>query len=463
MNFKESFDKCVDFIDIHKKIIIGSSLSMLGLIILMIMFLVSSDEFSIEKESNTLFKNIEQRKYSIALENYENYKSQFSEAKLKRFDKSISKKINKLLLESGDKYINKEITKEQYIGIINTINALSTIEIDLQRILDQAQRLSEMYVNENISYDIVLSYMNSASTLNGITHELDMYKNNIKEIYESRKIYEEANKNENNLMYYEAILGYDKVLEKDKKYYDLAQKQKQKCIEDMYDYYIQKADESARIGNFEESLKYIQYLKKYYEEDENILSLEKEYEKKLSLYTLSSDDIINLISRKNGKSKDTLSISSFYQMIDGEKYYYVEVLEYETLIDEVLINAKTKDIYSYKDSDKDYKTEYSNGYFRYIGNEEIQFAISKEKAQFILSNKLSENEDKYKEISEISKEKANRYIKDKESLDKILGKNEDLYYYELVNKGIFKEKQVYIINMYTEKVYIISEDKISEY
>ena len=463
MNFKESFDKCVDFIDIHKKIIIGSSLSMLGLIILMIMFLVSSDEFSIEKESNTLFKNIEQRKYSIALENYENYKSQFSEAKLKRFDKSISKKINKLLLESGDKYINKEITKEQYIGIINTINALSTIEIDLQRILDQAQRLSEMYVNENISYDIVLSYMNSASTLNGITHELDMYKNNIKEIYESRKIYEEANKNENNLMYYEAILGYDKVLEKDKKYYDLAQKQKQKCIEDMYDYYIQKADESARIGNFEESLKYIQYLKKYYEEDENILSLEKEYEKKLSLYTLSSDDIINLISRKNGKSKDTLSISSFYQMIDGEKYYYVEVLEYETLIDEVLINAKTKDIYSYKDSDKDYKTEYSNGNFRYIGNEEIQFAISKEKAQFILSNKLSENEDKYKEISEISKEKANRYIKDKESLDKILGKNEDLYYYELVNKGIFKEKQVYIINMYTEKVYIISEDKISEY
>jgi len=92
MNFKKSFDKCIDFIDIHKKIIIGTSLSILGLIILMIMFLVSSDEFSIEKESNTLFKNIEQRKYSIALENYENYKSEFSEAKLKRFDKSISKK-----------------------------------------------------------------------------------------------------------------------------------------------------------------------------------------------------------------------------------------------------------------------------------------------------------------------------------------------------------------------------------
>ena len=40
------------------------------------------------------------------------------------------------------------------------MNVLSTIEIDLQRIADQAQRLSEMYVNENINYDIVISYMN---------------------------------------------------------------------------------------------------------------------------------------------------------------------------------------------------------------------------------------------------------------------------------------------------------------
>ena len=73
----------------------------------------------------------------------------------------------------------------------------------------------------------------------------------------------------------------------------------------------EKLDDIVDIGNFEEALKYIQYLKKYYEEDENILSLEKEYEKKLSLYTLTSDDIINLISRKNGKSKDTLSIRTY--------------------------------------------------------------------------------------------------------------------------------------------------------
>ncbi|HSQ88248.1 UbiD family decarboxylase [Romboutsia sp.] len=463
MNFKEVFDKCIDFIDIHRKTIMVASLSILGLIILIITFIISSEELSVEKESNILLKNIEQRKYSIALEHYNDYQQEFSEAKMRRFNKSISKKINRLLLESGDKYINKEITKEHYIGIINTINGLKTIEIDLKRIVDQVQRASEMYENENISYDIVLSYMNTASTLNGIVHELDGYKNNIKEIYESRQIYEEANKNQNNQMYYEAILGYDKVLEKDKKYYELAQKQKNICIENMYDYYIQKINESDEKGNYEEVLQYVQYLKAYYGDDEDILSLEKEYKKKLSLYTLSSEDIINLISRKSGKSKDNLSISSFYQMIDGEKYYYVEVFEYETLIDEVLIDAKTKEIYSYKDSDKDYKTNYPDGYFRSMGDGKIQFAISQEKAQFILGNKLNENKEKYKKISEISREKTSRYVKNKKELDEIVGESKDLYYYELVNKGLFKEKQVYIINMYTEKVYIISQDKISEY
>lgn len=463
MNLKESFNKGVDFIDKHKKTIIAASLSILGLIILMVIFFISGDEFSIEKESNTLLKNIEQRKYSIALENYDDYKDKFSEIKMNRFNKSISKKINKLLLESGDKYINKEITKEQYIGIINTINALGTIEIDFKRVVEQGKRASEMYEKENIDYEIAISYMNIASTLNGIVYELDLYKQNIEEINESRKLYQEADKNNNNRMYYEAIVGYSKVLEKDKKYYNLAQDKKNKCIEDMYDYYIQKIYESDENGNYEEALQYIEYIKHYYPDDENILSLEKEYKKKLSLYTLSSEDIINLICKKSGKSKDNLSINSFYQMVDGEKYYYVELLEHDILTDEILINAKTKEMYSYKDTDKDYKQDYIDGYFRHIGNGKMQFAITQEKAKFILGKNLDEKGHKYKEISQISQDKAQRHVTDKENLNKILGKNKDLYYYEMVNSGFFKEKQVYIINMYTEKIYIISKDKISEY
>jgi hypothetical protein len=150
-------------------------------------------------------------------------------------------------------------------------------------------------------------------------------------------------------------------------------------------------------------------------------------------------------------------------MIDGEKYYYVELLEHDVLTDEILISAKTKEMYSYKDTAKDYKQDYIDGYFRHVGNGKMQFAITQEKAKFILGKKLDEKGNKYKEISQISQDKAQRYVTDKENLNKILGKNKDLYYYEMVNSGFFKEKQVYIINMYTEKIYIISKDKISEY
>ena len=58
MNLKEKFDEWIDFIDSKKKIIITTSLSILGFIVLIIIFLVSSDELSVSKESNILVKNI---------------------------------------------------------------------------------------------------------------------------------------------------------------------------------------------------------------------------------------------------------------------------------------------------------------------------------------------------------------------------------------------------------------------
>ena len=166
MNLKEKFDECIDFIDSKKKAIITISLSILGFIVLIIIFLVSSDELSVSKESNILVKNIEQRKYSIALNNYEDWEKEFSRSKMNRLNKSVSKKINKLLLDSGDKYITGQISKEQYIGLINTINALEDINVDLKKIIEQAKRVDEMYKDENIKYDIAISYINTASIIN---------------------------------------------------------------------------------------------------------------------------------------------------------------------------------------------------------------------------------------------------------------------------------------------------------
>ena len=347
MNLKEKFDEWIDFIDSKKKIIITTSLSILGFIVLIIIFLVSSDELSVSKESNILVKNIEQRKYSIALNNYEDWEKEFSRSKMNRLNKSVSKKINKLLLDSGDKYITGQISKEQYIGLINTINALENINVDLKKIIEQAKRVDEMYQEENIKYDTAISYINTASIINGMVNSLDIYKNNIEEINQSRKIYKSALKYQTDKKYYEAITSYDKVLQIDKKYYELANKNKKECIELMYNYYIEKSKEANKNGDYEEALQYIDYIKEYYIDDGTILELEKQYQTNLAMYTLTTDDILNLIAKKSNKKKSNLSINSFQQMVNDEKYYYTEVYEHDTLIDEVLIDAKSKEIYSY--------------------------------------------------------------------------------------------------------------------
>ena len=92
MNFKELFDKGIDFIDSKRKSIIKFSLSILGLILLAIVFFLSSEEFSVGKESQILLNHIEQGKYSLANNYYNDLKKSFTENKMKRFNKSISNK-----------------------------------------------------------------------------------------------------------------------------------------------------------------------------------------------------------------------------------------------------------------------------------------------------------------------------------------------------------------------------------
>ncbi len=463
MYLKEVFSKFTDFIDNNRANITKLLLSILATIALIIVLIISSDEISVSKEINNLVQNIESRKYQIAYDYYEDLKESFSESKMKRLNKSLSKKINSLIISNGDKYVNKQITKEQFAGLINTINGFDEININLENIIQQARRVDEMYLDESIDYDVALTYFSVVSTLNDITDELDKYKQNIKSIHDSREVYEDASKNQQNKKYYEAILGYDKVLSEDEKYYKLAKSSKEECINAMYSYYIQQAKDANENGDYDRAIEYIGYLKPYYPEDESILKLEEEYQHNLSLYTMTSDDIINLIAKKMNSNKEGLSINSFQQMINGGKFYYVELYKYDTLIDELLVDAKTKKIYSYKSVDKDYNSTYSDGYFKILSNGEFRFAVSEGECIFQLENKLKENKESYKSIDSISIEKAKRYVDNKSIFDSFIKENKNVYYYALVNRGFLKKKQLYLIDMYTKNIYSIENNEVVKY
>ena len=80
-----------------------------------------------------------------------------------------------------------------------------------------------------------------------------------------------------------------------------------------------------------------------------------------------------------------------------------------------------------------------------------------------VEKKLAEKKNKYKKIISVSNDKIEKYIDNEVDLEEKLKNDGDVYYYKVVNKGLFKKKEVYIINMYTEKLYSIDDDGIKDY
>lgn len=460
MNFKAFYDKIVDLIYGNRRNIMRVSFSALALLLLIIVLFFSSDNFNINSEVDTLIKYIDGRQYTMAETYFDDIEKEFSDSKMSRFNKKASKKLSSLLMNKADMYINGQITKEQYMGLINTVNALNTISVDASNLVDLGKRVDEMYKEENITYESATSYLQITSSLKGVNQGLDEYKQHIKTLYESRQIYKDATKNQSIKKYHEAIELYDKVLKEDDKYYSLAQNAKKECIEVMHDYYISQAKSLAEEGKYEEALKNLSYLNPYY--DDNISELEEEYNKFISNYTMTSDDIINMIARRSDEKKEDLSVVSYLQTIGGKRYYYGEVSKNEKIINEVLIDTETKKLYSYKSDKKDYNCDYSDAYFKIDENSgETIFSIDKEQAKDILESKFEEENKKYKSIELLENNKIEKYNND--DLKNMINKNGSVYYYFSVKIGWFRAKEIYMINMYDRTLYQLVNDEVQSF
>lgn len=462
MIMKGFFEKIIETIDKNNKIIIKICLTILGIILLGIFIIFGANSFSVSSESNKLIRYIENRNYSEAISYYNKVKEEFSENKMNRFSKNLSKKVNKILINYGDRYIKGEIGKDYFISLINIINELNTVYIDADNIIDQAKRVNDLYLQEKINYKTAIGYIQAVSTLKISKNEIYVYSKKIDVIEDSRKVYNIGVEYQNKKMYKEAIQNYDKVLSEDKKYYDLAQDKKEECIEDMYDYYIEKAKTENETGNYKEALENIEYLKQYYLNDDTLDELSAKFEKDLETYSMTNDEITALIAKKSGMDKNDIRANIFQQMIHGHKYYYAETFLGKDKIDEFLIDPRSKNIYSYLDTKKSYNNNYGDGHWRATKDGNVEFTISKSTAESLLEKKLKELDESYKHVTIEDRDKVLRYLYDKEVLDKFIGKNNDIYYYAVVNRGFFKSKQVYLINPYTKQIYKVLEDKISK-
>jgi hypothetical protein len=263
-------------------------------------------------------------------------------------------------------------------------------------------------------------------------------------------------------MYKEAIESYKKVIKEDTKYYELAQKEINKCIDVMYDYYITKAEEYNKEGNYSGALETINYLQKHYTDDEKVYKLHQKYSKNFDKYNMNNDEVLNLIVKKIKVNREKLDVGIYQEMIGTQKYYYVEASSQNKIINKFLIDSKTKKMYGYLDEDIAYNGNGVDGYWR--KNEEgiIEFAINRDEAVNLVKSKTKELDKTLRNIEYIGKEKALRYLdKDYEkNLNKLFKGKYDINYYIVAKSGLFS-KHVFIVDPYKNKVYYCGENGIS--
>ena len=87
--------------------------------------------------------------------------------------------------------------------------------------------------------------------------------------------------------------------------------------------------------------------------------------------------------------------------------------------------------------------------------------VSKDAAS-IVRDRLSSKKEEFNDLEVKFKSDIEKYV-NKEQLNKLVEKNNNIYYYVLVKKGWFSlTKEVYLVNMYNKTVYKCVDDKISK-
>ncbi|TQQ85828.1 hypothetical protein EXD82_01030 [Peptacetobacter hominis] len=410
-----------------------------------------------------LMSLIEQREYAVSLDYYENVETRFSVSEMSKFNECLASKFEKFITESGESFIEGGTSKDLISGYINIINAMGKVEIKGDRIKSLCQKTSDMYNKSEIEYDTAISLVDMMSYINGMSAKVETYRQNIEFISNSREMYESAVGKQEKYQYHQAIEDYDKVIKDDEKCYKSAQKKKDECIEKMYDYYIEQAKSFSNDGDYESALEYVEYVKKYYPDDEKVNELVKTYSEKVSVYTLKTSDIKEIYSDVSGVESKDIEVSMLPQMYNGKKYYYAEVMKNKKVIDEILVNPEDKKVYSYKGENRSYNIDYTEDYFRVNTDGNIEFSINKTDAEKVLKDKFEKKKINYKNIKEIDTSKAEHYTGSEKSISEMTSSSEETYYYFLCDNGFFSKKELYCVNMYNSQVYIFQNNKISQY
>lgn len=207
------------------------SLSIFATLFLSIILITVTFTLSEKNDINVLILNVEKREYSKVITKYNTMKKQNSEKQMDKLNEILGNKIDNVILNNTEQYIKDKMSIEKFIGLLNTIDYLENINISYGRINIDCKSVMNLYLKEKISYNKARSYFDAISSFAENNSQVDLIKEDVKLIYQSRELYKQSLDFKSKGNYRQAIEGFNKVSNTDTKYYSKAQKNIDECME----------------------------------------------------------------------------------------------------------------------------------------------------------------------------------------------------------------------------------------
>ncbi len=217
-----------------------------------IMYLLYNNVYLFNKQVSSVIKEVEKKNFKKAKSNYDSLKAQLKDSKKNRAIVTIDDVLNK-----------------------------------------KADSLSQDYIKSKLDYDELEVWFNGLNQFPSVKEKITEKEKVLKKYKDSRQSMKSADKAMKDKEYLDALKYYKEVVREDSSNYSKAQNNIKTCIKDMYDYYINEAEQMNSKGYYEDAYKTVKSIKEYYPDDPIIKSKMDTYLNNLFDATIKKADELN--------------------------------------------------------------------------------------------------------------------------------------------------------------------------
>jgi|LSQX01.1.fsa_nt_gb tetratricopeptide (TPR) repeat protein len=165
-----------------------------------------------------------------------------------------------------------------------------------KNLISKINQLTFDYIENDTDYNELAIWFKGLKEFPKLNEAINKNEETFLKYKKSRDSMEAGDKSYESSDYLDAIASYNEVLSEDKLYYEKVQLKIDKCIGEMYDYYIREADKLDLINAHKDAYNIAKQVSEYYPDDSNLKSKMDTYLKNLYDWTIKKAEEYNSVN-----------------------------------------------------------------------------------------------------------------------------------------------------------------------